>query len=280
MQGNSPIVIRCRVLSPFLLLLACSNQPTSPPAEHATLEVVSGEGQATTAGYQLADTVVVRLLDEDNTPIGFAPIHASTEAMLADVIQVDALTRADGTARIVWRLGLSVGPQQLIVSSGVDALVTPIEVHAESRSQPMRALAGDESVLCAIDLSGQLGCWNPLADAEHAPRWTPHATSERFVALAIHRLSGGERRGCAASVAGRMWCFDVSSDASVSNLVEIPGNPGSGAQVFTASGELDSDPPFCALCCTVKSLRRAASTTPCTGPSGNGASVTCTMWSS
>jgi hypothetical protein len=231
----------------LLAAVACSDPPTTNARPGATLHVVSGNAQATTAGYRLPDTIVVSLRDDNDTPVAFAPIHVSTEAVLAQVTLVDALTRADGTARLVWRLGLTVGQQQLVVTSGADAEVTPLEVVAESRSQPLRALAGDESVLCAIDVIGQLGCWRPLTEIEEAPRWSPSNTTERFVALAVHRLMNGERRGCAAAVSRRVWCFDVTDEGAVNDMTELSGSHAPIVSITTGSGKLERDPPFCGL---------------------------------
>lgn len=236
-----------RALLVTLVLAACSEQPTTPPVPLGELRILSGNAQATTAGYLLADTIVVELRDDDNIPIAFAPIHASVDAMLAHVTQVDALTRADGTARLVWRLGLTVGEQKLVLTTGTDAEVLPLEVTAESRSQPMRAIAGDDQVLCSLDSIGQLGCWQPLDQVDHAPRWTAHATTERFVTLAVHRLITGARRGCAAAVSGRVWCFDVNPDASITALAELEGSHAPVVSISTGSGLLAKDPPFCGL---------------------------------
>ena len=230
-----------------VLVLAACSEPTIAPPRTAELRVLSGNAQATTAGYTLPDTIVVELRDHEGAPIPFAPIHASTTTLLGKVTLVDALTNANGTARLVWRLGLGVGEQQLQVSTGADVEVSPLAVTAEARSAALRALAGDEAVLCAIDMTGRLGCWRPLADPMHAPQWTPTDTPERFVALAVHRLLGGERRGCAAATTGRVWCFDVADDAIVRNLAELPGAHPSVVTVSTGRDDLASDPPFCGL---------------------------------
>jgi hypothetical protein len=240
-------VLNRRSLLSLLVLSACGNPPTTPARPNGTLQIVSGNGQATTAGYQLHDTIVVRLQDSEGAPVAFAPIHAGTGAVLSEVLLIDALTHADGTARLVWRLGLSVGSQELTVTTGANVEVEPLTITAEARSQPFRDLAGDDSVLCAVDMAGQLGCWRPLASVDHAPQWAPAATTERFVALAVHRLTGGERRGCAASVTGRIWCFDVTADGVVSNMSELPGTHAPVVRVSTASGVLSRDPPFCGL---------------------------------
>lgn len=231
----------------FAVLSACNAPPSTPSTRSGELRVVSGDAQATTAGYLLPDTIVVSLRDAADAPIAFTPIHASTETVLGQVTQVDVLTQADGTARLVWRLGLATGVQRLVVTAGTDAEVEPLEVVAESRSYPLKALAGDEAVLCGIDLTGVLGCWQPLVAVQQAPRWTPHSASERFVALAVHQLITGERRGCAAATTGRVWCFDVADDATISNLAELAGHHAAVITMATGRGELSKDPPFCGL---------------------------------
>ena len=227
-------------------VVACT-PPTTPLRAGATLQLVAGGAQATTAGYQLGDTIVVVLHDDANTPIAFAPIHVSTDAVLGAVTVIDALTRADGTARLVWRLGLTVGEQQLVITSGAAAAATPLTVSASARSEAMRAIAGDEQVFCGLDAGGRLGCWGPLEQVDQAPRWHAHPGAQRFIALAVHPRANGTRRGCAVEDTGRVWCFDVLGDATIAALSEMPGTHLPLVSVTTGSGSGAMAPPFCGL---------------------------------
>lgn len=232
-------------------LVGCGESPTDAGVvESAALQLVAGGGQSQVAGYLLEDTVVVRLTDADNQPLAFAPIDATVdatdEAPFAAVTSVDARTRADGTARFLWRLGLALGPQTLRVTSGAAAAVAPLAITATATTNRLRALGGSDSGLCALDLAGRLGCWSPLADTDHPPTLVSHPTELRFTALALYRLASGAHRGCAVTTGGRVWCFDVVG-GTVSDLAEVPGSYPVLAGITTGSSDLDADPPFCGL---------------------------------
>lgn len=229
----------------------CGESPTDPGVvESPALQLVAGGGQSQVAGYLLEDTVVVRLADADNQPLAFAPISAAVdatdEAPFAAVTSVDARTRADGTARFVWRLGLALGPQTLRVTSGVTAAVEPLALTATATTNRFRALGGSDTGLCALDLAGRLGCWEPLADPDHPPTLVPHPTELRFTALAIYRLASGVHRGCAMATTARIWCFDAVG-GTMSDLAEVPGSYPLLGGITTGSSDLDADPPFCGL---------------------------------
>lgn len=233
------------------LLGACGSTPSNPtPDAGATLHLVAGGAQSQVAGYLLSDTIVVRLTDADNQPIAFAPIDAVVDfddgAPFAAVTSIDARTRADGTARFTWRLGLTVGSQTFRITSGSAEGIEPLTVTATAITNRFRALGGSDDGLCAIDLSGQLGCWEPLAATDHPPRFMAHPTDQRFTALAVYRLASGLHHGCAVATTARIWCFDADG-ATVRNLAEVPGSYPTLSGITTSSSDLDADPPFCGL---------------------------------
>ena len=230
---------------------ACTGSaPTGAGAGAARVELHAGAGQSQVAGYLLTDTIVVRVVDADGAPIPFAivdaAVDATDEAPFATVTSIDARTRADGTARFTWRLGLALGAQTLRVTSSAAATVEPLVVTATGTSHPVRALGGSDSGLCVIDLAGQLACWAPLDHADRPPRLVPHPTTERFRAMAMYPLRSGGHRGCAVSTAGRLWCFGMS-DGVITELGELAGAYPSLTGIATGGGGLDDDPPFCAL---------------------------------
>lgn len=242
-----------RSLSTWLVLggaVACgSSPPTGAPDPAATLTLLSGGSQTQVAGYVLDDTIVVRLADADGVPIAFAEIDGEPETLyeapFASTVAVDGRTRADGTARFTWRLGLSLGTQHLTVHTGA-VTTEPLVVSATSTTNPMRSLGGSAQGLCGIDRAGRLGCWDPAADPDRAPRFTA-VSSESFTSVAVYALSGGTSRGCASATSGRVWCFDLDERAQAGALAEVPGGYPALDRVRTGSADLDADPPFCAL---------------------------------
>jgi hypothetical protein len=162
------------------------------------------------------------------------------------VTGVDARTRADGTARFVWRLGLALGGQTLRVTSGVEPDIATLDITATATTNLVRALGGDDTSLCAVDQAGQLGCWRPLADASQPPQFVPHGTAERFVAMAVHPRATGGGRGCAVAVTHRLWCFETR-DGAVTELDEVAGAYPAFTALFTGADGQGVRVPFCGL---------------------------------
>ncbi len=234
------------------LVVGCGSTPTGNGTETptATLALVAGGDQTEVAGYLLPDTVVVRLTDGDGVPMPYARIDATVGATLgaafAAVTAIDGRSRADGTARFTWRLGVALGPQQLTVSSSATA-TEPLVVAATAVSNPLRSLGGGDHGLCAVDLGGQLGCWSPLASPEHAPRFVPIAGALRFTAVAVYAYRERGGHGCALASDGRIWCFELGDDATIAQFAELSGGYPPLVDLFTGSSDLDHDPPFCGL---------------------------------
>lgn len=228
-----------------LLSVSCGESPVGPPDAHPlTLALVAGSAQSQVAGYPLADTLVVRLADASGAPAPFAPITVASDAPLAHVTMIDAVTRADGTARLAWRLGVALGAQQLTVAHA--RAPDPLVITATATSNRFRSVAGGDALLCAVDLQGRLGCVAPIADADRPPRWAPTLDGP-YSAVAINHLATGVRRGCAATVAGPVHCFDVAPDAIISNVATVGGAHPPLVSLATATGQHDANPPFCGL---------------------------------
>ncbi len=228
-------------------VIACGTSPVTPPGpDPGTLTLLSGGQQVQVAGYQLADTVVVALRDGDDLPIPFAPIAASTAAVLGRVTVIDPLTRTDGTARLVWRLGLQLDGQELVVTSGGGHDVAPLNIAATATGNRLRSLTGSDELFCAIDAAGGLGCVAPVLHPDVPPRWSP-VSGGPFAAVAVNHLTSGVRRGCAATVAGPVRCFDVADDGTIGVMEDLAGEHPPLVSLSTSTGQHEREPPFCGL---------------------------------
>jgi hypothetical protein len=231
----------------ILGIAACGESPVTPgPAAAATLTITAGGNQTQVAGYPLADTVVVLLRDGDGEPIPFAPIEATTDVVLGTVTVVDALTRPDGTARLVWRLGIQLDAQRLVVRSSAVSPAVAVSLTATATSHRYAAIAGGDALLCAVDLQGRLGCILPTRDADAPPAWRPVAGGP-YTTLALNHLTNGTWTGCAASLAGPVHCFDVDVEGAITNRRDLGGQHPPLVALSTSSGQHDANPPFCGL---------------------------------
>jgi hypothetical protein len=231
----------------ILGVAACGDSPVTPgPDAAATLTIEAGDNQSQVAGYPLPDTIVVQLRDDHGDPIPFAPIEATTDVVLGTVTVVDALTRPDGTARLVWRLGLQLDAQRLVVGSSAITPSVSVSVTAHATSNRFAAIAGGDALLCAVDLQGHLGCIRPARDPDAPPAWQP-VSGGPYATLALNHLVDGTWVGCAASLAGPVHCFDVDAEGGISNRRDLGGSHPPLVALSTSSGQHERNPPFCGL---------------------------------
>lgn len=111
---------------PTLTVLGCAGGDLvlPPDGEAARLEIVQGNGQAGTAGTPLADSLVVRLLDQADEGIPGRKVSWLVSDGGGIAAPVAATTDDQGFASAQWTLGPAAGPNTLdAVVSGV-GLVT------------------------------------------------------------------------------------------------------------------------------------------------------------
>ncbi len=116
----------------------------SSPAE---LQAVSGNGQAAPAGFEVAEDLVVRLVDDAGNGVGGRSITWVVSTGGGTVSPVNATTDGDGLARTRWTLGSSVGTNTLdAVFSGLTAVPFTATASADAPSK-----------LAMVDGNGQSG---------------------------------------------------------------------------------------------------------------------------
>lgn len=117
-------------------LIACSGSDLTLPDQGlaAKIVIVRGDPQTASAGSQLPDSLVVRVIDSKDRPVqgqlvGFA-------AGAGTVVPATAATNADGRAGAVWVLGPAAGPQTVTATvngNGAPAGLT-VTFHATATS--------------------------------------------------------------------------------------------------------------------------------------------------
>jgi hypothetical protein len=146
-------------------LLACAD-PEAPSTRYPRL--ISREIQPGIAGYPAPDSVVVRVVGNDNQGVPAVPVYFAATSGGGNFAPSTATTDADGYARSVWRLGSSEEIQQgragLTAPAGsmvaiADALPTTLTLLA----QPLPVSTGARDILgwlgthISIELANQLG---------------------------------------------------------------------------------------------------------------------------
>ena len=93
-----------------LTLVACSD-PAVGPSPVESVEIRAGNDQVGVAGFRLADSLEVRVVDADGEPVANALVRWGTEDRDARLDPTASTTNADGIARTAWRLGRDDGTQ-------------------------------------------------------------------------------------------------------------------------------------------------------------------------
>lgn len=242
---------RCALAAAALFGAACSTDPAQAPPTPASITKVAGAASAT-LGDRLADPVVVEVRDAVGEPMAGVTVNFEVSTPGAAIERTEAVTDAEGRAGTGWRLGLTVGPQELRATLPEHATVPALAVTATATTAAVRSLSGGANVMCAVLGDGRLGCWIPPRSGGSGEPFRLASTPDRFmsVAVAVRRQFGGALTmpGCATSEAGRVWCFEVDpGDASIAALTEKTGGYPAMATVHTGTSPFFADPPFCAL---------------------------------
>jgi hypothetical protein len=103
-----------------LVAAACNGEVVGGGQRPARVVVVSGDLQRDTVGKELAQPLVVRVLDERDQPVKGQLVNFVVTAGGGSVFAGSALTNAQGEARERWTLGTVAGDTQRVEARAVD----------------------------------------------------------------------------------------------------------------------------------------------------------------
>ena len=121
-----------RLVGVMLLLVGACDGPAAPPTVTAPgrVEVMSGNGQIGTVGRDLAQPIVVHVIDNGGTPIPDQPIEFRVTAGDGRLDDVSATTDGEGRASARWILGTAANAIQKIeirpVGDGFERVVRAV----------------------------------------------------------------------------------------------------------------------------------------------------------
>jgi adhesin/invasin len=117
----------------LLALAGCDNPSDSAgPIDH--VEVASGDLQTGTAGTQLAQPLVVRVLDDDGDPVAGQLLSFVVTAGGGQLGAASLETISDGTAQNSWTLGPAAGDTQRVEVRATDPETGALRVYASFRA--------------------------------------------------------------------------------------------------------------------------------------------------
>jgi hypothetical protein len=108
------------IFSACAALAACNGASDSDPQVPARLDVVAGDAQAGLPSTELAQPLVVRVVDDKGKPVRGRVVNFRVTAGGGSVFAGTAETNADGEARERWTLGPSAADSQKVEARAVD----------------------------------------------------------------------------------------------------------------------------------------------------------------
>ena len=184
-----------RVLGATLTLLtACAAESPMQPESPGTTAVF-GDGQVGTVGWQLADTIAVRVEDPRGEPVAGVPVSWATTD--GSPLRPADTTDSEGLVRTVWTLGLHEGTQTL---RALPVGHPELTISAHAITFHATELAGTWDGTCAITSDGRTYCWAPGDPARLVPRLVRTPAPLRQVRI-------GMFTACGLDSAGQVWCW-------------------------------------------------------------------------
>lgn len=181
----------------FVFLLMSCSDPTAGPSPAVRVDVVSGNAQAGSPGFELAAPLQVRVVDADGEPIAGAVVRWDSEDRDAALAPVNSTTDADGMAETLWRLGRDDGVQRV---SATFSNLPAARFEADARSGEITHAGGPLAHQCGKFVDERVRCWS-TPDGGPAVS-VALETDLRFVSLgfAVDRWCGSTRGGAIACV--------------------------------------------------------------------------------
>jgi len=144
------------------LLLGCDS-PTGPggPGAPARLDVVSGDLQTGVVAGELAQPLVVKVLDEDGDPVAGQLVNFRVLAGGGSVFAGAAQTNAQGEARERWTLGTVAGDTQRVEVRAVDTTTGAALVFGAFRAVGTAAAPASVTPVGAAARTGMAGAVVP-----------------------------------------------------------------------------------------------------------------------
>jgi hypothetical protein len=240
-----------------LLAAGCNGELVSGGLTPAQVVVVSGDLQTATVGEELAQALVVRVVDERDRPVKNQLVNFVVTAGGGAVFAGAAITNEDGEARERWRLGTVAGDTQRVEARAVDPATGQALVFATFRAVATAAGAASISAVQPT-MSGQPG--TPMADSAAALVRDQYGNPVPGVTVNWAVTSGGGSVSPASSttsaqgIARARWTLGgsvgtpqtlrASAGAAMNATFTATAAVGPGATITAVSGGGQTSPVF------------------------------------
>jgi 5-hydroxyisourate hydrolase-like protein (transthyretin family) len=239
-----------------LLAAGCNGEVVSGGGAPAKMVVVSGDLQTATVGTELAQPLVVRVVDEGDRPVRNQLVNFRVTRGGGSVFAGSAITNRDGIAQERWTLG-TVADTQQVEARAVDATTGAAVVFATFRAV---GLAGAAASIAPVQstLAGMPGA--AAADSAAALVRDAHGNPVPGVAVTWAVTAGGGSVSPATSttnaqgIARAQWTLGgtvaapqtlrASAGASMNATFTATAAVGAGATLTVVSGGGQTSPVF------------------------------------
>ena len=158
---------RVAALLALAATLSCKDSGTNPKPTPSIVQLVSGNNQEAIAGSELANPLMVEVLDSKGNPVGGQQVEWAVVAGGGAVDPATSITNSSGVARTFFRLGPVAGQNRATAKVGSLPLVNFVATgHARAAAQlaivsgsgqtgPAASQLPDPLVVRALDAQGQ-----------------------------------------------------------------------------------------------------------------------------
>ena len=218
----------------LLTAAACEDPGGSGERTPARLDVISGDLQSDTVGKEIAQPLVVRVVDDRDRPVRNRLVNFVVTTGGGSVLAGSAVTDADGEARERWTLGTVAGDTQRVEARVMDASTGQPIVLGTARAVGVPDAPAAASAVGATSRAGAAG--TAVADSLSVRVVDKHGNGVPGVAVALAPGNGGSVSPATATtradgIARAQWTLGPTAGPQTATATA----PGLGAVTFTAA---------------------------------------------
>lgn len=196
---------------------------TNLPFGAASIEVVSGSGQAAGTGSAFAQPLIVRVLDSLGAPVGSVTVTFTVPASgaSANLTTTTVTTGANGQAQVLATANAASGTYQVTataagVATGVNLILTNV-----ARGYAFTVATG-ANFSCAITERGGASCWgmNGVGELGHGPIGTQSSLPVAVNAMGtpVVAIAANDQHACAVTIGGGVKCWGSNGSGELGAL--------------------------------------------------------------
>jgi alpha-tubulin suppressor-like RCC1 family protein len=199
----------------------------------STVSLISGNNQATSANGTLADSLVVRVLDQYGNGVSGITVDWVVSQGGGSASPASSVTNGGGRAATKWTLGSNGGPATItaVARTAVDSVVA---VFTGAVFITFETIAAGGRSSCGIDDGGVLYCWGFNGDGQlglgagpigSGPVFTFPQAVATSTAQTFMSMNGGQYHHCAVTFSHVGYCWGDNNNGQLGINVPVRSSP-------------------------------------------------------